>query len=114
MKTKTTNIPIIEKGEGKPLIFLHGYMCSKEIFASQIDFFAKTHKVIAYDLYGFGENLPMQNAYSLDDYVQEFFNVALSYGEKVSVVAHSFGCRVILKALTYHRGKLLKGLFYVG
>ncbi len=105
MNTQKRKIPLIEKGSGKPLILLHGYMCSKEIFASQIEFFSKTHKVIAYDLYGFGKNLPMERSYSLDDYVQEFFKVASNYGEKVSVIAHSFGCRVILKALSQSRGE---------
>ena len=104
MKTEKRRSPIIEKGSGKPLIFLHGYMCSKEFFASQIEFFSKSHRVIAYDLYGFGKNLPMEKAYTLDDYVQEFFELALKYGEKVSVVAHSFGCWVILKALSKNEG----------
>ncbi len=114
MKTEKSNIPLIEKGSGKPLIFLHGYMCSKEFFASQIEFFSKTHKVIAYDLYGFGKNLPMQRAYSLDDYVQEFFEVASNCGEKVSVVAHSFGCRVILKALSKKQGNIIEKALLCG
>lgn len=95
-------IPLIEKGEGKPLIFLHGFMCSKEYFASQINYFSRYFKVIAYDLYGFGENLPKDGAYDLSNYANEFYQVASAYGNRVNVVAHSFGCRVILKsALEY-------------
>ena len=90
-------IPCIIKGEGKPLIFLHGFMCAKEYFAPQINYFSKWFKVIAYDLYGFGESKP-EKAYSLNDYADEFLSIASEFNEKVSVVAHSFGCRVIFKS----------------
>lgn len=89
----------MEKGEGKPLILLHGFMCSKEYFASQVNYFSKNFKVVAYDLYGFGENIPVEYAYNLTDYANEFINLASEYGEKVSVIAHSFGCRVVLKSM---------------
>ena len=101
-------------GSGKPLIFLHGYMCNKQFFNAQMQFFSKTHRVIAYDLYGFGENIPMNEPYALDDYVAEFFKVASTYGEKVSVIAHSFGCRVILKALSLPQGKIIEKALLCG
>ncbi len=93
------SIPIIERGSGKPLIFLHGFGCSKEFFASQLNYFSRYYRVIAYDLYGFGKNVPATRAYNLADYVAEFNKVAIKYGERVSVVAHSFGCRVALKSM---------------
>ena len=96
--TQKVNVPVIEMGEGKPLIFLHGFGCSKEFFISQLNYFSRYFKVIAYDLYGFGENKPNQ-VYNLSDYVEEFKKLALQYGKRVSVVAHSFGCRVALKCM---------------
>ena len=50
-------------------------------------------------LYGFGNNVPAKRPYNLSDYVAEFNKVALRYGERVRVVAHSFGCRVALKSM---------------
>lgn len=88
---------IIEKGAGAPLVLLHGFMCSKEFFASQINFFARYFKVVAYDLYGFG-SCQAERAFSLDDYANEFVELANSLGGKVNVIAHSFGCRVVLKS----------------
>ena len=35
-------------GEGEPIIFVHGGMDDCSAWNSQIDFFAKTYKVIAY------------------------------------------------------------------
>ena len=35
-------------GEGEPIIFVHGWMDDCSAWNSQIDFFAKKYKVIAY------------------------------------------------------------------
>lgn len=93
-------VPAIIKGEGKPLVFLHGFMACKETFSAQIEFFSKRYTVIAPDLTGFGENAFMPHPYSLTDYVNEFYALAEKFGGRVSVIAHSFGCRIALKALT--------------
>lgn len=93
-------VPAIIKGEGKPLVFLHGFMSCKEAFGAQIEFFSKRYKVVAPDLTGFGENAFMPYPYSLNDYVNEFYALAERLGGRVSVLAHSFGCRIALKALT--------------
>lgn len=89
---------VITKGRGEPLVFLHGYMSSKEAFARQIEYFSRYFTVYAYDLKGFGENAEMPYPYSLADYVAEFNDVAKKSGGKVNVIAHSFGCRVALSA----------------
>jgi len=86
-------------GSGSPLIMLHGFMSSKEAFASQIKFFSNYFTVVAYDLCGFGKNNRMPYPYKLDDYVNEFFSVADCFEGRVRVIGHSFGCRVILKAM---------------
>lgn len=93
-------LPAIIKGSGKPLVFLHGFMSSKEAFLNQINFFSKRFKVYAPDLKGFGENDKMPFPYTLGDYLNDFlFLVSQTNSKKVSVAAHSFGCRVALKAL---------------
>lgn len=89
---------VIIKGSGKPLVLLHGYMSSKEAFVGQIEFFSRYFTVCAPDLTGFGENSDMPYPYSLDDYVAEFVSLANSLGGRVRVIAHSFGCRIALKA----------------
>lgn len=88
----------IVAGKGEPLIFLHGFMSSKEAFRAQIGFFSEYFTVYAPDLCGFGENREMDYPYSLDDYVREFNELVDFVGGKTRVIAHSFGCRVALKA----------------
>ena len=93
------NIPHIVKGNGKPLIMLHGFASNKQAFLPQINFFSKYFKVVAIDLCGFGENTPMPYAYTLNDYLNDFLKVCDCFDEKVFVLGHSFGCRVLLKAM---------------
>lgn len=91
----------IVKGEGKPLVFLHGFMSSKEAFLRQIEYFSKYYRVYAPDLTGFN-GVEMPYPYKLDDYVGELNTLAKNIGGKVELVAHSFGCRIALKAAAYY------------
>ena len=45
-----------EKGNGKPLILLHGNSESTEYFCHQIDYFSKDYRVIAIDTRGHGKS----------------------------------------------------------
>jgi len=45
-----------ESGEGPPMIMLHNGGASHIIWTHQIEHFSRTHRVIAFDLLGFGES----------------------------------------------------------
>lgn len=88
----------IVKGEGKVLLMLHGYLSKKEYFEKQINYFSKFYKVIAVDFLGF--NNDMEYPYSLDDYKCHINRLIQSLnGEKVDILAHSFGARVAIKLM---------------
>ena len=100
----------IVEGSGKPLLFLHGYLSSKESFYYQIKYFSRWFTVYAPDLSGFKEN-DLPYAYSLSDYAAEtaklIDEILRRSGEKsLSVVAHSFGARIVFKLSPY--GKIDK------
>ena len=95
-------IIIEEKGvftkEKKDLLFLHGYLSSKDSFSYQIPFFEKDFNVHAIDLKGFGKNSGMEYPYSLDDYCKEVEEyIKTNKLVKPCVVAHSFGGRIAIK-----------------
>lgn len=92
-------LSFIKRGEGKPLLLLHGYLSNKESFTSQIEYFSKYYTVYAPDLSGFGQSTPIDKAYSLDDYVNDllFFLKDLNLND-FDVIAHSFGARLVLKS----------------
>ncbi len=85
-------------------MFLHGYLSCKESFSYQIDFFSKRYRVIAPDLTGFGENVPLNSPYSLDDYVKDVLNLLDELKiEKYHILAHSFGARIAIKLATFDK-----------
>ncbi len=85
----------MEKGEGDPLVFLHGFGLSKEIFQYQIEYFSKYYKVIAVDFPGAGKSSPLKSAYGVRDYAE---GIQLLLGEmgvaKATVLGHYFGGRI--------------------
>lgn len=93
-----SKVAFIQKGKGKDLVFLHGYLSSKEAFAAQIEYFSRFYRVTAIDFLGFGESGRLPNAFSVDDYA-EWLSETLTalHVRKPHVVAHSFGCRVAIK-----------------
>ena len=79
------------KGEGTPIIFLHGFACDTRTWDYQFDVFAKDYKAIRYDFRGFGKS-------SLPDTINPYSHIKdltalLEFLEldNVIIVAHSMG-----------------------
>ncbi len=91
-------LSFLQKGKGKDLLFLHGYLSSKEAFSAQIAYFSRFFRVTAIDFLGFGQSGELTEAFSVGDYAawtrEVIFRLRL---KKPHVVAHSFGCRVAVK-----------------
>lgn len=79
-------------------MFLHGYLSSKESFYYQTEYFSSYFKIFAPDLTGF-KTRDLPYAYSLADYAREvgeyIDDVKKVTGESPSVIAHSFGARIL-------------------
>ena len=92
-------VSFLQKGQGKDLVLLHGYLSSKEAWTAQIDYFSKFYRVTAIDFLGFGHSRYLTNAFSVEDYAVWLKKVLAALRvEKPHVIAHSFGCRVAVKA----------------
>ncbi len=76
------------------ILFLHGWGTSKEAMLGEMRWFARTRRVIAPDLPGFGENpiSPDQPAFTATDYLRwiEALRIALNLG-RIDVVGESMG-----------------------
>ena len=53
-------------GSGIPLLFIHGYPLSRQIWVSQLADLASQANVITLDLRGHGESFPFEGSYSMD------------------------------------------------
>ena len=83
------------------MLFLHGYLSCGNSFYYQTEYFKGLFNVYAPDLTGFGKNGYMPYPYSLDDYVESVYNyVKDNRLEKPHVIAHSFGARIVIKAVS--------------
>ncbi len=93
-------------GEGKPLVILHGWGSSKRVMRPMAQNLAHLRTSYVLDLPGFGDSPEPNRSWSIDDYadcVQAFIQ---SLGEeKVDVLVHSFGGRIILKLCARDFGK---------
>lgn len=90
----------LRKGEGADLVFLHGYLASKESFYPQIGYFSRFYRVTALDFPGFGGADPLPAAWSVSDYAEWTLEaLARLHAEGARVIAHSFGGRVAIKLL---------------
>ena len=90
-----------DRGEGQPLILLHGYGASTYSWRHVAPHFSKSYRVIAIDLKGFGlSDKPLDNDYSVLDQSRMIAEFIRSYRlENVLLAGHSLGGAVAL--LTY-------------
>ncbi len=78
------------KGEGEPIIFLHGWGCSKSVWKQQLEYFSGTHMVLALDLPGHGESSWL--AISFKEMAEDLNGMLEELDFKsVNVVANSLG-----------------------
>ncbi len=92
------NINYEEKGEGELIVLLHGWGSNIKLFANLIDLLSKKYKVVAMDMPGFGESQEPPSAWCVDDYANFVIEFLKAYNtDKVMLLGHSFGGRVIIK-----------------
>jgi pimeloyl-ACP methyl ester carboxylesterase len=85
---KGYKIHYLEKGKGKNLVLIHGFLGSSWLFEAQIDHFSSKYRVIAIDHLGHGKSdKPESESYELEDLTQ-FLEETLS---KIFLVGHSMG-----------------------
>ena len=83
----------LEKGEGKPVILIHGFLYHSVMWKKNIDDLAKNNKVYAVDLFGWGYSERLQaNEYSFERYAKQIvgFMDALQI-DRASLVGQSMG-----------------------
>ena len=105
MTSDQLGVSFVQKGKGKDVLLLHGYLSNKESFTAQMDYFSRFYRVTALDFLGFGESAPLPYAFCVDDYAQWLKRCMQALNvEKPLVIAHSFGCRVAVKLASWEHG----------
>lgn len=85
------NLSYTIKGEGIPLIFLHGFMEDKSMWDFAPDLFPN-HTIIQIDLPGHGESDDVHSEFHLSQIAQQIANEILPHlTEKPIIIGHSLG-----------------------
>ncbi|MCL2445004.1 alpha/beta hydrolase [Candidatus Saccharibacteria bacterium] len=93
-------------GNGKVVLFLHGWGSSSKVFEEMSGELKKKYRVVALNMPGFGGTDEPPSAWGVEDYVEFVtkFIEKLKLKKVYAVVGHSFGGRVMLKG--FGEGKL--------
>lgn len=84
-------------GQGKPILYLHGWGASGDMFAPIVQDLP-SYRNITVDFAGFGNTpAPPKDGFTVFDYAAQTAEFLRENGiEKAAIVAHSFGCRVAM------------------
>ena len=82
-------------GKGAPVILLHGYAQNSHMWRPAMKELAKSHRVLAPDLRGFGDSAKPESGYDKKTMAQDVHALAQSLGiQKAGVAGHDIGLMV--------------------
>jgi pimeloyl-ACP methyl ester carboxylesterase len=99
-------------GKGSPLIMLHAGVADSRMWNNEFEFFADTHRVIRYDLRGYGRSEPVPGEFS---HLRDL--VAVMDGMHVDEPAILLGCSIgaqLALDMTLEHPERIKALILVG
>ena len=91
-----SKIYINDRGQGFPLVLVHGYLGSSEMWSLQRDYLSKFFRVISPALPGFGESSDAQSLDSIDDMAK--FVIKIIDEKKIdnfNLLGHSMGGMIV-------------------
>ncbi len=97
-------------GQGKPIIFLHGFPMNQTVWNDFVPLLSDTYKVITVDLPGFGKSPLSESPFTIEQIADSVLRWVLS--EKISgatIMGHSLGGYVAL-AMVEKQPELFSGL----
>lgn len=94
-----------DEGEGKTLLFLHGWQDSLSSFNQVAALLKDDYRIVSLDLPGFGATEAPKTTWELSNYIQFVQEFIAKLGIDASVIiGHSFGGRIAIKGVS--EGKL--------
>ncbi len=100
-------VEVKDGGRGIPLLLVHGFPLSSEMFADMRPLVERVGRVVALDLPGFGSSDARESGYTMDELAGEVIRVADHLGlERFVLGGHSMGGYVALRVAAHHRDRL--------
>jgi len=103
-----------DTGKGLPVVFLHGYCETSNVWNELRPQLSKKFRIITIDLPGFGESPPLKYEFSLEDVAKDIKDFLKSIGlKKYVLIGHSMGGYAALSFAKLYEDLLLGlGLFH--
>jgi long-chain acyl-CoA synthetase len=103
-------IDIWPEGVEKTIVFVHGYAGCAETWEHQINYFARSYRVLAPDLRGHGQSDAPLTQYTMPELVADIRTIAeeLDLPEKFALAGHSFGGAICVEYANAHPERLEK------
>ena len=106
---KNTQIKFTSKGKSNPLILLHGFLETEEIWRDYQELLSKNRQVITVDLLGHGKTGNISQVHSMESMADAVIEVLDHLKiEKASFAGHSMGGYVIMEILKKYSEKISK------
>ncbi len=95
------------RGEGYPLVFVHGWCMSGCVWRYQKEAFASSFRVVTVDLRGHGESSGAGTSLGFDDFAADIAELFVRLDlRRASVIAWSMGVQVALQAFSGLRDRM--------
>lgn len=91
-------LSVLERGSGRPLVFLHGYPLHRGMWSNQLVSLADAFRVVLVDLPGFGGSAETEGPDSLEGFASAVAaTLDHAIGGPATIVGHSFGGYIALQ-----------------
>ena len=102
------SLHFIQRGEGEPLLLLHGNGEDSSVFSAQMDYFSPKYRVMALDTRGHGESPRGTAPFSIETFAEDLLDFLDQQGlEKVHLLGFSDGGNIALTFALRHQERLL-------
>jgi pimeloyl-ACP methyl ester carboxylesterase len=99
-------------GSGIPLVLVHGFLGSSEMWRLQIDFFKENYRVIAPALSGFGKSNKINSCSSIECMAKSILTTLEKKIEQFYLLGHSMGGMIVQEMVKLAGEKILKLICY--
>jgi len=102
-----------DTGNGTPLVLVHGFLGSSDMWVPQINFFKSNFRVIAPALPGFGNSSDINSCNSIECMAKSILNLLEKKGIKnFNLLGHSMGGMIVQEIAKIAGDKILKLICY--
>ena len=109
MQVNGTKLKVLDHGdsEAKPVVLIHGFPLSHEMWSPQIEFLEQSSRVVAYDIRGLGESDVGDGQYTMELFVDDLLGLLDSLKiEKAVLCGLSMGGYIALRAVEKSEGRV--------